>query len=56
MINRIVVALILIMFNMPVHAQQTYGIDIKKSKILWNNRKIMGGHYGYIYFKSGKNP
>lgn len=32
---------------------QTYQLDIKKSKILWNTGKMMGGHHGYLLFNSG---
>jgi len=32
---------------------QTYQLDTKKSKILWNTGKLMGGHYGYLLFNSG---
>lgn len=36
--------------NQPKQSNQ---LDIKKSKILWNTGKMMGGHFGYILFKSG---
>ena len=32
---------------------QTYQLDTKKSKILWNTGKLMGGHHGYLLFNSG---
>ena len=41
------------MFQLSAYAQKTYQLDIKKSKILWNARKTMGGHYGYLLFNSG---
>ncbi|SDE34364.1 Polyisoprenoid-binding protein YceI [Mucilaginibacter pineti] len=41
------------MFQLAANAQQTYQLDIKKSKILWDARKTMGGHYGYLLFNSG---
>ena len=53
MIKRSVLILTLAILSFYAKAQQTYRIDIKKSKILWNNRKIMGGHYGDILFASG---
>jgi polyisoprenoid-binding protein YceI len=28
-------------------------LDVKKSKVLWNTGKIMGGHSGYFLFHSG---
>ncbi|MDB5209362.1 MAG: hypothetical protein JWQ30_189, partial [Sediminibacterium sp.] len=34
--------------------QQTYQLDSKKSKILWNTGKLMGGHNGYLLFNSGR--
>lgn len=43
----------LVLFQFAATAQQTYQLDVKKSKILWDNRKTMGGHHGYILFSSG---
>jgi polyisoprenoid-binding protein YceI len=34
--------------------QQTYQLDTKKSKVEWNTGKMMGGHYGYLLFNSGR--
>lgn len=45
--------LLLAMAWFSAGAQQTYNLDIKKSKVLWDTRKTMGGHYGYLLFKSG---
>jgi polyisoprenoid-binding protein YceI len=53
MLNKPVIVLILAMFQLSAYAQQTYRIDVKKSKILWSNRQTMGGHYGYLLFNSG---
>ncbi|MDN3579639.1 YceI family protein [Mucilaginibacter flavus] len=53
MLKKITLILVLASFQISAFAQQTYHLDIKKSKILWNNRKTMGGHYGYILFNSG---
>ncbi len=36
-----------------VAGQSTYELDVKKSKILWNTGKLVGGHFGYFYFNSG---
>ena len=47
------IILTLFMFQLVAYAQQTYQLDIKKSKILWDARKTMGGHYGYLLFNSG---
>jgi polyisoprenoid-binding protein YceI len=51
--KRSTILLLLIVFNLAVHAQQTKQLDLKKSKILWNTGKTMGGHYGYFLFSSG---
>ena len=53
MLNKPAIILILAMFQLSAYAQQTYRIDVKKSKILWSNRQTMGGHYGYLLFNSG---
>jgi polyisoprenoid-binding protein YceI len=53
MTNKSVIMLLLILAQFAAKAQQTYQLDIKKSKILWDNRKTMGGHHGYILFDSG---
>jgi polyisoprenoid-binding protein YceI len=48
--------LILMMLQPVAYAQQlkqTYQLDTKKSKILWNTGKKMGGHNGYLLFNSG---
>jgi polyisoprenoid-binding protein YceI len=47
------IILLLAMAWLSAGAQQTYHLDIKKSKVLWDTRKTMGGHYGYLLFKSG---
>jgi len=53
MINKSAIILFLVLFQFAARAQQTYQLDVKKSKILWDNRKTMGGHHGYILFSSG---
>jgi polyisoprenoid-binding protein YceI len=53
MLNKPAIILTLIMFQIAAHAQQTYQLNIKKSKILWDARKTMGGHFGYILFNEG---
>src|ERR1700761_3129465 len=53
MLNKSAILLFLVLFQFAAHAQQTYQLDIKKSKTLWDNRKTMGGHHGYILFSSG---
>jgi polyisoprenoid-binding protein YceI len=40
-----------IAYSQPL--QQTYQLDAKKSRILWNTGKLMGGHNGYLLFNSG---
>jgi polyisoprenoid-binding protein YceI len=52
MINKTTITLLLVMLQLSVYAQQTYRLDLKKSKILWK-AKTMGSHYGYILFKGG---
>ncbi|WDZ99304.1 YceI family protein [Mucilaginibacter sp. SJ] len=53
MLKKYAIILLLSMALLPAAAQQTYHLDIKKSKVLWDTRKTMGGHYGYLLFKSG---
>jgi len=53
MINKTSILLLLFLFQFAAHAQQTYQLDTKKSKILWDNRKTMGGHHGYMLLNSG---
>lgn len=53
MINKSFIWLLLVLLQLSARAQQTYQLDIKKSKILWDNRKTMGGHHGYMLFNSG---
>lgn len=53
MIKKSAIVILLLMVQLAARAQQTYQLDIKKSKIIWDNRKIMGGHHGYILFASG---
>jgi polyisoprenoid-binding protein YceI len=53
MINKPVMILVIALFQLSAYAQQTYQLDIKKSKILWDARHTMGSHYGYLLFNSG---
>lgn len=57
MINKPATILLFLLLLQPVvYSQQllqTYQLDTKKSKILWNTGKMMGGHYGYLLFNSG---
>jgi len=53
MINKPAILLLLVLFHFAAHAQQTYQLDVKKSKILWDNGKTMGGHHGYMLISSG---
>jgi polyisoprenoid-binding protein YceI len=43
---------ILVMFHLAAYAQQTYQLNVNKSKMLWQI-STMGNHYGYLLFKSG---
>ena len=51
--NKSTIILLFIVLNLSAYAQQTYQLDVKKSKLLWTNQKAMGGHFGYIHFNSG---
>ncbi|MEO8171441.1 MAG: YceI family protein [Sediminibacterium sp.] len=57
MISKPITILLLLMTLQPAaytqQLPQTYQLDIKKSKILWNTGKLMGGHHGYFLFNSG---
>jgi polyisoprenoid-binding protein YceI len=53
MLKMYTIILLLAMSCFYAGAQQTYHLDIKKSKVLWDTRKTMGGHHGYLLFKSG---
>jgi polyisoprenoid-binding protein YceI len=53
MTSKPAILLFLVMLQFAVHAQQAYQLDIKKSKILWDNGKTMGGHHGYMLISSG---
>ncbi len=53
MINKTVLILLLGVLGLSANAQQTYKLDVKKSKILWNTRNTMGAHFGYLFFGSG---
>jgi polyisoprenoid-binding protein YceI len=53
MINKLKITLLFFALQVSAYAQQMYKLDIKKSKILWDARKTMGGHYGFILFNSG---
>ncbi|SFS98331.1 Polyisoprenoid-binding protein YceI [Mucilaginibacter polytrichastri] len=45
--------MLLVLLQLGAVAQQTYRLNTQQSKILWDARKTMGGHYGYILFSSG---
>jgi polyisoprenoid-binding protein YceI len=45
--------LAVILMNLAASAQSTWQLDTKKSRILWNTGKLMGGHNGYLLFTSG---
>lgn len=50
------ISLLLMMAQPAAHTQQlqpTHQLDIKKSKMLWNTGKFMGGHSGYLLFNAG---
>ncbi len=45
--------LLLVAIQLSASAQQTYQLDIKKSKIIWSTGNTMGKHTGDIHFSSG---
>lgn len=51
--KKALVMLLFVLMQSSAFSQQTYHLDTKKSKLLWNMGKIMGGHYGYMLFNSG---
>jgi polyisoprenoid-binding protein YceI len=53
MINKPAILSLLVLFHFAAHAQQTYQLNVKKSKILWDNGKTMGGHHGFMMIGSG---
>jgi polyisoprenoid-binding protein YceI len=53
MLNKTAIIILFIFLQLSAKAQQAYRLDIKKSKVLWNNQKTMGGHFGYLLFNSG---
>jgi polyisoprenoid-binding protein YceI len=44
---------LLAFLQLSAYAQQTYHLNTQQSKILWDARKTMDGHYGYILFSAG---
>jgi polyisoprenoid-binding protein YceI len=53
MIKKPAIALLLALFQFVAYGQQTYQLNVKKSKILWNTRQTMGAHFGSLLFNSG---
>ena len=48
------ILLALLVFKLTAYAQQTYQLDVKKSKVLWKAPQNMGNrHFGYLLFNSG---
>lgn len=45
--------LLLVAIQLSANAQQTYQLDIKKSRLIWSTGKTMGKHTGDIRFSSG---
>lgn len=45
--------MLLALLQLGAYAQQTYHLNTQQSKVLWDARKTMGGHYGYILLSSG---
>lgn len=49
-----ILILLLLLLQLTAKAQQTYQLDIKKSKLFWKSPKTMGkGHFGYLLFSFG---
>jgi len=53
MLKKPIILLALVSFQGIAYAQQTYQLDIKKSKILWKSPKTVSKHNGYLLFNSG---
>lgn len=53
MINKLIITLLFFIIQGASYAQQAYQLNVNKSKILWNTRQKMGGHYGYLLFSTG---
>ena len=57
MINKVTTTLVLMMLFQTLACTQQpqpgWQLDVKKSKVLWNTGKTMGGHYGYFLFQYG---
>jgi len=53
MLKKTIILLALVLFQAIAYAQQTYQLDIKKSKILWKSPKTVSKHNGYLHFNSG---
>ena len=57
MINKLTTTLVLMMMFQTLACTQQpqpgWQLDVKKSKVLWNTGKMMGGHYGYFLFQYG---
>lgn len=52
--HKLTIILLLVMLQLTAKAQQTYQLDVKKSKLLWKSPKTMGkGHFGYLLFSFG---
>ena len=48
-----IILLLLTTLQFCTYGQQIQQLDVKKSKILWNTGKLVGGHSGYFLFNSG---
>lgn len=57
MINKLTTTLVLMMMFQTLACTQQpqpgWQLDVKRSKVLWNTGKMMGGHYGYFLFQYG---
>lgn len=42
-----------LILSTSVFAQNSYNLDVSKSKIKWIGKKFLGAHWGWVNFKSG---
>lgn len=53
MFKKLLLLILPALLQLNAYAQHTYHLNTQQSKVLWDARKTMGGHYGYILFSSG---
>jgi polyisoprenoid-binding protein YceI len=53
MLKKTLFLMLFAFLQLSAYAQQTYHLNTQQSKILWDARRTMGGHFGYILLSSG---